>query len=147
LSRSRFTIKNMMEVEDSVSAWAPGVEGRFARKHLNSEHLGVSYFRYDGNTRSPKAHNHRVQEELYAVRRRTPPVPRKARRGDEQREVARREEGRSSRRRCASRSCHQRRDGQARQLLVVPSARYSDVSIVALIGRLSALTGVLGRAR
>ena len=37
---SRFTIKNLRDVEDSAGELAPGVEGRFARKYLDSEHLG-----------------------------------------------------------------------------------------------------------
>jgi quercetin dioxygenase-like cupin family protein len=64
---SNFTIKNLMEVEDSAGSRAPGVEGRFARKFLDSEHLGVSYFRYSPGLRSPVAHSHREQEEAYVV--------------------------------------------------------------------------------
>jgi quercetin dioxygenase-like cupin family protein len=64
---SRFTIKNLMEVEDSAGQRAPGIEGRFARKYLDSEHLGVSYFRYGPGVRSPMAHSHREQEEAYVV--------------------------------------------------------------------------------
>src|SRR5437762_8206275 len=62
-----FTIKNLKDVEDSAGARAPGIEGRFARKHLDSQHLGVSYFRYAPNVRSPMAHSHREQEEAYVV--------------------------------------------------------------------------------
>lgn len=64
---SRFTIKNLKDVEDSVGARAPGVEVRFARKHLDSEHLGISYLRYGPGVRSPMAHSHREQEEAYVV--------------------------------------------------------------------------------
>ncbi len=64
---SRFTIKNLMNVEDSAGERIPGVEGRFARKHLDSEHLGISYFRYSPGLRSPVAHSHREQEEAYVV--------------------------------------------------------------------------------
>jgi quercetin dioxygenase-like cupin family protein len=64
---SRFTIKNLMDVEDSAGERAPGVEGRFARKHLDSQHLGISYFRYSPGLRSPVAHSHREQEEAYVV--------------------------------------------------------------------------------
>jgi quercetin dioxygenase-like cupin family protein len=63
----RFTIKNLKEIEDSTGERAPGIEGRFARKHLNSTHLGVSYFRYAPGIRSPMAHSHREQEEAYVV--------------------------------------------------------------------------------
>jgi uncharacterized cupin superfamily protein len=62
-----FTIKNLMDIEDSVSKRAPGLEGRFARKYLDSEHLGVSYWRYSPGVRSPVAHSHREQEEAYVV--------------------------------------------------------------------------------
>jgi quercetin dioxygenase-like cupin family protein len=64
---SRFTIKNLMDVEDSAGERMPGIEGRFARKYLDSEHLGVSYFRYGPGVRSPMAHSHREQEEAYVV--------------------------------------------------------------------------------
>ncbi len=63
---SDFTIVNFKEIEDSA-ADREGVEARFARKHLDSEHLGVSFMRYDANVRSPKAHSHREQEEAYVV--------------------------------------------------------------------------------
>jgi quercetin dioxygenase-like cupin family protein len=61
-----YTIKNLMDVEDSTGARAPGVEGRFGRKHLDSEHLGVSYFRFSPGVQAP-AHSHREQEEAYVV--------------------------------------------------------------------------------
>jgi quercetin dioxygenase-like cupin family protein len=65
---SRFAIKNLMEVEDSAGDRGGGqVEARFARKHLDSEHLGVSYFRYAAGFRSPMGHRHREQEEAYVV--------------------------------------------------------------------------------
>lgn len=64
---SRFTIKNLKEIEDSAGDRAPGIEGRFARNHLDSEHLGISYFRYAPGVRSPMAHSHRSQEEAYIV--------------------------------------------------------------------------------
>ena len=64
---SDYTIVNLKEVEDSVGERAPGVEGRFGRKHLSSEHLGVSYFRYAPGLRAPVGHHHREQEEIYVV--------------------------------------------------------------------------------
>jgi quercetin dioxygenase-like cupin family protein len=64
---SSFAIVNLLEVEDSVGERAPGIEGRFARKHLDSRDLGVSLFRYAANVRSPFAHSHREQEEAYLV--------------------------------------------------------------------------------
>jgi mannose-6-phosphate isomerase-like protein (cupin superfamily) len=62
-----FTIKNLKEVEDLAAERGPGLEARFARKHLDSEHLGVSYFRYAAGVRSPFGHSHREQEEVYVV--------------------------------------------------------------------------------
>jgi mannose-6-phosphate isomerase-like protein (cupin superfamily) len=64
---SRFATVNLFEVEDSVGERAPGIEGRFGRKHLDSRDLGISHFRYAANVRSPMAHSHRVQEEAYVV--------------------------------------------------------------------------------
>jgi quercetin dioxygenase-like cupin family protein len=64
---SRFTTVNLLDVEDSVGERAPGIEGRFARKHLDSRDLGISHFRYAANLRSPMAHSHREQEEAYIV--------------------------------------------------------------------------------
>jgi len=64
---SGFTVKNLMEVEDSAAARSPDIEARFARKHLDSEHLGVSYFRYGAGFRSSTGHSHREQEEAYIV--------------------------------------------------------------------------------
>jgi uncharacterized cupin superfamily protein len=61
-----FSIKNLMDVEDSA-AERDGIEARFARKHLDSQHLGVSYFSYGPNLRSAIGHSHREQEEAYVV--------------------------------------------------------------------------------
>ena len=67
MDQPAFTVKNLMEIDDSVGARAEGIEGRFGRRHLNSEHLGVSYFRYAPGVRSPMAHSHREQEEAYVI--------------------------------------------------------------------------------
>jgi len=64
---SRFATVNLLDLEDSVGDRAPGIDGRFARKHLESRDLGVSLFRYAASTRSPIAHSHREQEEAYIV--------------------------------------------------------------------------------
>jgi quercetin dioxygenase-like cupin family protein len=64
---SSFATVNLLDVEDSVGDRAPGIEGRFARKHLDSRDLGISLFRYAANLRSPVAHSHREQEEAYVV--------------------------------------------------------------------------------
>ena len=63
-----FTITNLKEVESSApEATADRLEARFGRKHLDSEHLGVSYFRYAPGFRVPYGHRHREQEEAYVV--------------------------------------------------------------------------------
>jgi quercetin dioxygenase-like cupin family protein len=62
-----WSIKNLSDVEDSAGERAPGLEARFARKHLDSEHLGVSLFRYGPGVRAPFGHSHREQEEAYVV--------------------------------------------------------------------------------
>jgi quercetin dioxygenase-like cupin family protein len=64
---SRFAVVNLLDVEDSVGDRAPGIEGRFGRKHLDSRDLGVSLFHYAPNLRSAVAHSHREQEEAYVV--------------------------------------------------------------------------------
>jgi quercetin dioxygenase-like cupin family protein len=62
-----FSHVNLLEIENSVGERAPGIEGRFSRKHLDSRDLGVSLFRYAPDIRSPMAHSHREQEEAYVV--------------------------------------------------------------------------------
>lgn len=63
-----YALKNLMEIEDSAAERTGGeVEGRFARRHLDSEQLGISYFRYSPEFRSPTGHSHREQEEAYVV--------------------------------------------------------------------------------
>jgi len=64
---SGFAKVNLLEVEDSVAGRVDGLEGRFARKHLDSRDLGVSLFRYGPSVRSAMAHSHREQEEAYVV--------------------------------------------------------------------------------
>jgi quercetin dioxygenase-like cupin family protein len=62
---SRYSTVNLFDIEAPENF--PGVHGRFARKHLDSNELGVSHFRYDPDVRSPFAHSHREQEEAYVV--------------------------------------------------------------------------------
>ena len=62
-----YTLKNLKDIEDSTGAGSPEIEGRFARKHLGSRELGVSYFRYGPGYRSGMGHHHREQEEAYVV--------------------------------------------------------------------------------
>ena len=62
-----FTIKNLKQIEDSAADRGPEIEARFGRKHLDSEHLGISYFRYGAGFKAPYGHRHREQEEAYVV--------------------------------------------------------------------------------
>jgi mannose-6-phosphate isomerase-like protein (cupin superfamily) len=62
-----FTIKNLKEVDDSLADRDVDIEGRFARGHLQSDHLGISYWRYGPGFKSPVGHRHREQEEAYVV--------------------------------------------------------------------------------
>jgi quercetin dioxygenase-like cupin family protein len=64
---SNYALTNLKEIEDTAGARTPQIEGRFARKQLESEQLGVSYFRYAPGFRAPVGHRHRVQEEAYVV--------------------------------------------------------------------------------
>jgi mannose-6-phosphate isomerase-like protein (cupin superfamily) len=64
---SDYAIVNLKELEDTVSGRAPGIEGRFGRTPLESNHLGISLFRYAPGTRASTAHHHREQEEAYIV--------------------------------------------------------------------------------
>jgi mannose-6-phosphate isomerase-like protein (cupin superfamily) len=63
-----YTLKNLQDVENSApEAARDALEARFGRKHLDSAHLGVSYFRYGPGYRAPYGHRHREQEEAYVV--------------------------------------------------------------------------------
>jgi mannose-6-phosphate isomerase-like protein (cupin superfamily) len=64
---SDYTVVNLKEIDNSAGEHAPDLEAYFGRKHLDSEHLGVSYFRYGPGFRSGMGHSHREQEEVYVV--------------------------------------------------------------------------------
>jgi quercetin dioxygenase-like cupin family protein len=64
---SSYAVVNLLDVENAVGDRAPGIDGRFGRKHLDSRDLGISLFRYAPDLRSPMAHSHREQEEAYVV--------------------------------------------------------------------------------
>ena len=57
--------KNLMEIEDGVGR--DEIEGRFSRKFLDSEQLGISHFRFAPGFRAKDGHRHGVQEEAYVV--------------------------------------------------------------------------------
>ncbi len=62
-----YSIKNLKEVDDSAADRGADIEARFGRKHLDSDHLGVSYFRYGAGFKGRFGHRHREQEEAYVV--------------------------------------------------------------------------------
>ena len=64
---SNYTIANLKEVDDSAAGRVDGIEARMSRSVLDSEQLGVSYFRYEPGTRAASGHRHKVQEEAYVV--------------------------------------------------------------------------------
>jgi quercetin dioxygenase-like cupin family protein len=64
---TRFAHINLLEVENSIGDKAPGLEGRFGRKPLESRDLGISHWRYAPNLQNPVGHRHREQEEAYVV--------------------------------------------------------------------------------
>ena len=56
------------EVEDMAPQHGiEGIESRFARKNLELENSGLSYFRLDPGFRTPFGHTHSEQEEVYVV--------------------------------------------------------------------------------
>jgi quercetin dioxygenase-like cupin family protein len=64
---SDFTITNLMDLENALAERTSQIDARFARGHIDSQHLGVSYFRYEPGFRSQTGHRHETQEEAYVV--------------------------------------------------------------------------------
>jgi mannose-6-phosphate isomerase-like protein (cupin superfamily) len=64
---SHFAHINLLDLENSIGDRAPGLEGRFGRKPLESRDLGISHWRYAPNFTNPVGHHHREQEEAYVV--------------------------------------------------------------------------------
>ena len=64
---SRHTIVNLKQIEVGEGARAAGIDAHFARSHMGSEHLGISYFKYPASVRTTTGHHHREQEEAYIV--------------------------------------------------------------------------------
>ncbi len=62
-----YTVTNLKQLENAAADRGPDLEARFGRRHLNSDHLGVSYFRYAPGFKAPYGHRHREQEEVYVV--------------------------------------------------------------------------------
>ena len=69
MRRMAYTKVNLREVEDMAPrfGYAPNVEARFARKPLELEKSGMSYFRVAPEFRMPFGHTHSEQEEVYLV--------------------------------------------------------------------------------
>ena len=64
---SDYMIKNFKDCDNLAAGMNADVEARFARDAIESDHLGVSYFRFGPGLRSPFGHKHREQEEAYVV--------------------------------------------------------------------------------
>jgi mannose-6-phosphate isomerase-like protein (cupin superfamily) len=62
---SSYTIKSFNDIESPNST--PDFSAKFARSHIDSEHVGISHFRYGPNFRTTGGHSHREQEEVYVV--------------------------------------------------------------------------------
>ena len=64
-----YTVVNLKEVEDMAPSGglAPNLEARFARKPLELEQSGITYFRMAPGFREPFGHRHGTQEEVYVV--------------------------------------------------------------------------------
>ena len=68
---SGYVKKNFKDdIPDTAAARSPiddGLESRYARGYLDTDHLGVSYFQYEPGKRSAFGHRHKEQEEVYMV--------------------------------------------------------------------------------
>jgi quercetin dioxygenase-like cupin family protein len=62
---SDYAVKNLMDIDDL--AGSDEIEGRFSRKYLDSNELGVSLFKYAPNMVAIDGHHHKEQEEAYVV--------------------------------------------------------------------------------
>lgn len=69
ISVAGYTIKNLKQLENKAIAFgfSPQLEARFAREDLGCEQTGLSYQRLAPGARSPFAHRHAADEELYVV--------------------------------------------------------------------------------
>jgi len=63
---SKYSKVNLQTQVDN-SSQTEGNEMRFARKHLDSDELGLTLSRYKPNFRADMGHNHKEQEEVYLV--------------------------------------------------------------------------------
>lgn len=69
MSENPYTVVNLKEVDDMAVRFgmSPNLESRFARKPLELENSGVTYFRLAPGFRMPFGHTHEQQEELYLI--------------------------------------------------------------------------------
>jgi quercetin dioxygenase-like cupin family protein len=66
---SDYKLTNLKDCDDLAAGMNADAEARFARDAIESEHLGVSYFRFGPGLRSPFGHKHQEQEEAYVITR------------------------------------------------------------------------------
>jgi quercetin dioxygenase-like cupin family protein len=64
---SDYTKINFADIEDMAAGRDYEIEARFGRSAIESEHLGISQFRFSPGARPPFGHRHREQEEAYIV--------------------------------------------------------------------------------
>jgi mannose-6-phosphate isomerase-like protein (cupin superfamily) len=64
---SAYSKVNLLNLDNSAQAKAAGGGARFAWSHFDSEHLGVSHFRYPPNFQPTDGNSHGEQEEVYVV--------------------------------------------------------------------------------
>ena len=62
---SAYTLASFNDIESPNSS--DERQMKFARSHIESQHVGVSYFRYAPGFRARFGHSHRAQEEVYVV--------------------------------------------------------------------------------
>ena len=70
LAMADHTLVNLKDdVEDMALKFdlSPGLESRFARKPLELEKSGMSYYKVAPNFRTPFGHRHGEQEEIYVI--------------------------------------------------------------------------------
>lgn len=64
---SDYTKINFADIEDMAAGRDYEIQARFGRAHIESEHLGVTQFKFGAGVRTPFGHRHREQEEAYVV--------------------------------------------------------------------------------
>jgi quercetin dioxygenase-like cupin family protein len=64
-----YTHLNLREVEDMAPrfGYSPGMQSRFARRSLDLEKSGMTYYKLAPGFRVPFGHSHAEQEEIYVI--------------------------------------------------------------------------------